>query len=152
MSAHKKSFLKTSDFILYSLIIISLILEFLIPTSFSIENLCILGIILFVVGSALIVMTKNQFKRLNQKTGPGYEITELIKNGLFRYSRNPIYFGLLIVLISLSFLLNNLWILLSVVPFVFLINHILIIPEERYLLDKFGDEYKNYRKKVRRWV
>ena len=153
MSVHK-NFFHTSDFILYSIILLSLVLEIYFPTKLPISRLLsvIIGVCFLIFSWTIIFTAKFQFKKHKQKSGPNNETTTLIRNGLFKYSRNPIYLGVIFLGPALGFIFDNVWLLLIIVPLIILINHFLIIPEEKYLLEKFKKEYSDYYKKVRRWI
>jgi protein-S-isoprenylcysteine O-methyltransferase Ste14 len=153
MSAHK-NFLHTSDFVNYSTILAGFILEFFAPTRLPIDRIVAIfvGVSLLVLAWTIIIVAKLQFKRHQQKTGPGNETTHLIKNGLFKYSRNPIYLGVVFIIPGLGFIFNSLWMIILTVLAIGLINYLLIKPEEKYLLNKFGEEYSIYCKNVRKWI
>ena len=72
--------------------------------------------------------------------------------GIYKYSRNPMYLAILMVLIGVSVYLGALSSILILLIFVIYINQFQIVPEERSLEQKFGDSYRQYAKGVRRWV
>ena len=80
------------------------------------------------------------------------EAETLVTHGIFRYSRNPMYVGLTLVLIAIALGLQNWLSLLLVVLFPMYITRYQILPEERFLAAKFGEDYEAYRKAVRRWL
>lgn len=75
----------------------------------------------------------------------------LITNGVYRFSRNPMYFALLVLLLALGLILGNAFNTLVAAGFVGYMNRFQIIPEERMLLQKFGRSYKDYLARTRRW-
>lgn len=76
----------------------------------------------------------------------------LVQNGIFCFSRNPMYLSLAILLIAFALWRGNLW-ALSVLPlFLGYIQIFQILPEERMLTEKFGQDYQDYCARVRRWV
>ncbi len=77
--------------------------------------------------------------------------TELITWGPFRFSRNPGYLASAIIHLGLAFSLNSLWLLLTLPATVFALTLEVAITEEPYLERKFGEEYRRYRARVRRW-
>ena len=78
--------------------------------------------------------------------------TALVTEGLYRYSRNPMYLGLLLITIASTIWFGTwLGIIINIV-FIFLFNFLQIIPEEEALLEIFGEEYEEYKKNVRRWI
>jgi protein-S-isoprenylcysteine O-methyltransferase Ste14 len=75
----------------------------------------------------------------------------LVTNGLYKYSWNPMYLGLLVMLIGWDLYLSSLSPLLLLPLFVWILTKQQIIPEEIIMMDKFGQEYEDYQKHVRRW-
>lgn len=77
--------------------------------------------------------------------------TKLITGGLYRISRNPIYFGFNLITISaIIYLLNPIVLALGIYSMA--IYHLIILGEERFLTGAFGDDYLNYKRKVRRYI
>jgi protein-S-isoprenylcysteine O-methyltransferase Ste14 len=105
-----------------------------------------LGYILVVVYCAGI------FQRKGTTIKPFEESSYLVDGGLFGYSRNPIYLGMVVVLLGLWCVLGSLTSLLVIPVFVWLIQEKFIKEEEKMLEDKFGEEYREYKAKVRRWL
>lgn len=75
----------------------------------------------------------------------------LVTKGTYKFSRNPMYFALLVMLLALGLVLGNAFNTLVAAGFVGYMNRFQIVPEERMLLDKFGKEYKEYLIRTRRW-
>ena len=78
--------------------------------------------------------------------------SHLVTSGIYRYSRNPMYLGLVLLLVSWGIFLGSLVALLLIPLFVFLLTGLQIIPEEKILDEKFGQQYREYKQKVRRWL
>lgn len=78
--------------------------------------------------------------------------TALVQTGIFRYSRNPMYLSLASYLTAHAFWRENATSLLLIVPFTLYLTYFQIIPEERILTEKFGEQYRQYQQKVRRWL
>ena len=76
----------------------------------------------------------------------------LVVEGLYRFSRNPMYLGMLLILLGWAAWLGQPLALIIAAAFVFLIERMQILPEERALEEKFGDDYRAYKKRVRRWI
>ena len=70
----------------------------------------------------------------------------------YRFTRNPIYLGMVLGLIGLAIAFNSLWLLITLAPFALVIRYGVITREEAYLERKFGDVYRHYRARVRRWL
>lgn len=78
--------------------------------------------------------------------------TALVVAGTYRYTRNPMYLGLLLLLVAWALWLGSLAVWLVVPVFVFVLTRLQIVPEERALAAKFGAEYQAYRAAVARWL
>ncbi|MFI0472670.1 methyltransferase family protein [Halomonas sp. HMF6819] len=76
----------------------------------------------------------------------------LVVRGVYRISRNPMYVGFLLVLSAWVIFLSNLASLVLLPAFVIYMNRFQIVPEERHMREKFGESYRQYEAKVRRWV
>ena len=83
---------------------------------------------------------------------PGQATHALIDEGPFRVSRNPLYVGLLALYLGLAFLAPTLWGLVLFPAVVLLVLWGAIRPEERYLHERFGAQYDDYARRVRRWL
>jgi protein-S-isoprenylcysteine O-methyltransferase Ste14 len=90
--------------------------------------------------------------RAGTRINPLRPSTALVRGGPYRFSRNPLSISLVLLYVGMAFQLNTLWPFLLLLPLLW-VNHFgIIVREERYLEAKFGDEYRNYRAAVRRWV
>lgn len=78
--------------------------------------------------------------------------SSLVTGGVYRITRNPMYVGLCCLLLAWALFLWSPWTLLGPVLFVAWITRLQIVPEERELERKFGDDYRAYRARVRRWL
>jgi len=131
MSVHKSRF-ETSDFIAYSIISLFVTLELILPTDLGLNIVTsrIAGILIIIFAWTIIFLAKYQFKKHNQKSGPNNETTELIKTGLFKYTRNPIYLGVIFIAPAIGFIINSAWLIFAVFPTAYLMQYFLILPEE----------------------
>ena len=78
--------------------------------------------------------------------------TAIVTDGVYAFTRNPMYLSMVLILIAAAFLLNTLWLLIAVPLFVGVMQRGVIEREERYLEKKFGDVYTAYKSRVRRWL
>lgn len=79
-------------------------------------------------------------------------VSWLVIRGVYRYTRSPMYVGLLLTLLTWTVFLANPLAVLWVVVLVLYIIRFQIIPEERVLVSLFGSEYETYKAQVRRWI
>lgn len=110
------------------------------------------GVALLMAGSGLIVGAWTLFRRTGQDPKPWKPTPEIVLSGPYRFTRNPMYLGLTCIQIGLGLALNNLWISLLAVFSLLAVHFIAVLPEERYLAEKFGDSYRGYLVKVRRYL
>jgi protein-S-isoprenylcysteine O-methyltransferase Ste14 len=111
-----------------------------------------LAVLLIAAGLVLTVRTFLEFSRHRTMVNPYAAATHLCTSGPFRYSRNPIYLGDWLILTGFSLWFATLWpILLSPVVWLMLL-HWVIRREEEHLEAHFGQEYRNYKASVRRWI
>ena len=80
------------------------------------------------------------------------KVNKLVISGIYKYSRNPMYLGLLIIVISSSIFYLNIYSILTPIFFYLWINRFQIKREEVFLTEKFGEDYLSYKKKTRRWI
>jgi protein-S-isoprenylcysteine O-methyltransferase Ste14 len=78
--------------------------------------------------------------------------SSLVSSGVYRMTRNPMYVGVSFVLVAWALFLGSAWALPGPVAFVLYIGRFQVAPEERALQALFGNDYANYRAKVRRWL
>ena len=78
--------------------------------------------------------------------------TAIVEAGPYRFTRNPIYLGMFLGLVGLAIGFDSLWLLATLVPFALVIRYGVVAREEAYLERKFGDAYRHYRTRVRRWL
>ena len=111
----------------------------------------IAGGVALVFGIVLAAAARNRFVRAGTNVNPMLPVTTLVTHGPFRVTRNPMYLGLSFFTLGLALLINMVWPALLLVPTIAVLQREVIAREERLLEAKFGDEYRAYRKRVRRW-
>jgi protein-S-isoprenylcysteine O-methyltransferase Ste14 len=111
-----------------------------------------LGAIVFALALALFAWAIATVIRAGSNVPTNRPTTTIVDTGPYRFTRNPIYLGMLLGLIGLAIAFNSLWLLLTLVPFALVIHYGVIAREEAYLERKFGEAYRRYRARVRRWL
>jgi protein-S-isoprenylcysteine O-methyltransferase Ste14 len=104
------------------------------------------------LGLTLIGFAMGGFKRAGTPVIPFEPSTALVTTGVYRYTRNPMYLGLTMVLIGSALLFGSVGALLPIPVFVLIVRQRFILGEERFLEEIFGAEYLAYRERVRRWL
>lgn len=154
-SAHKSSW-QIAEVIFGVPFVAAIVLQFIIPLArpggiFRLVFI-ISGAILFIVGVEFIVLARREFARRGQHTDPGHPTTSIVTSGVFSVSRNPLYFGAVCSLAGIGLAVNLPWVLILLLPGLIACHYVLIVPEEKYLSAKFGDEYFIYAASVHRWI
>ena len=147
-----KTKLMPTTFLLVAMLL-CLALNFLIPITYLFPApINLLGLIPLLIGLWLNLSADRAFKRADTTVKPFEVSNSLIEDGVFRFSRNPMYFGFALILLGISILLRSLSPYIVVVLFVLLIDRMYIRYEEQMLETKFGYEWKAYRSRVRKWI
>ena len=132
-------------------IALHLVTPLALPGTFLTPALVPGGLALIVVGLTLIVLARREFARRGQPTDPGRPTTQLVTTGVFSVSRNPLYLGGVCILIGIALALDLPWVLVALLPALVAAHYVLIVPEERYLATRFGEDYATYAASVHRW-
>lgn len=110
------------------------------------------GVPVAAFGAWLSVYADALFKRLGTEIKPFKPSSSLVTEGPYRFSRHPMYVGFTALLLGLAVVAGTALPLLSVVIAFLLFNARFAIPEERHMQEQFGDEYRDYKSRVRRWL
>ena len=130
-----------------------LVLHFVFPIQLLPQMLSLsLGIALILVSIVIVVSALRALARAKTTFDTRKATTAIVTDGPFRYSRNPMYLALTLLYLGIASLVNSLWILVLVLPLIVLVQRGVIEREERYLERKFGDDYLEYKRQVRRWI
>lgn len=106
----------------------------------------------FCVGFLVGLLAIAAFRRASTSANPWRPSTALVTGGPFRFTRNPMYLGMLLLYVGVTCWVNTLW-PVAFLPFVLALMHFGVITrEEAYLETLFGAEYRDYRARVRRWI
>ena len=129
------------------------VLHFLFPLSRIIPfpwNL--LGIIPLVMGVAINIIADGLFKKLNTTIKPFEESSVLVTTGVFRFSRHPMYLGMLLILLGIAVLTGSLTPYAVAIVFVIIMELVFIRAEEKMLEKTFDEAWKKYKQTARRWI
>ena len=110
------------------------------------------AIALVVGGLLLDGMAAGTFRRFGTAPEPWKPSTALVEAGPYKFSRNPIYVGFAITYAGLAVAMDSLWALALLIPCLVVVDRGVIVREERYLEAKFGQPYRDYKARVRRWL
>jgi protein-S-isoprenylcysteine O-methyltransferase Ste14 len=109
---------------------------------------------LLVLGVAIMLLGVLAFRRASTTVDPRSpeSTSRIVRSGIYRFTRNPMYLGMLVTLIAWLGWLSNVGAALVPALYGLYITRWQIVPEERALTEKFGAEYEAYRNSVRRWL
>jgi protein-S-isoprenylcysteine O-methyltransferase Ste14 len=142
-------------FIFLGFLVVATVLEAIVPLpvlgAHALEHYLV-GAALAVCGFVMIGLGTGRFVAAGTTIPPNMPTTALVVDGIYGWTRNPLYLGSTLVYLGLSVAAGSLWAIVLVLPLLWVINVGMIAREERYLERKFGDAYRAYTVQVRRWV
>jgi protein-S-isoprenylcysteine O-methyltransferase Ste14 len=112
----------------------------------------LLGLMPLALGLASSLIADGAFKKHGTTVRPFEQPTTLVTNGVFRVSRNPMYLGFVLILIGIAILMGSLTPYPVIPVFAAVIDRVFIVNEEKMLHTAFGENWLDYKNKVRRWI
>ena len=109
-------------------------------------------IIAVLFGITMAAISAGMFKQAGTGIEPFDEATMLVTTGFYRFTRNPMYMGMFLMLLGVAFLMGSAGALLPVPVFVMIIRNNFVLGEERFMEAAFGQHYLDYKFEVRRWI
>lgn len=110
------------------------------------------GCLLVATAVALFSYSIRQFRIAGTPVPGNKPATAIVRGGPYRFSRNPIYLAFFALHLGLAIWVNSLWLVATLVATVAIIAVVVVPREERYLTERFGTEYLDYKASVRRWL
>jgi protein-S-isoprenylcysteine O-methyltransferase Ste14 len=104
------------------------------------------------LGLLFIFCAVREFRAAGTPVRGNKRTSTIVRTGPYRFSRNPIYLSFILLVLGLSVVLNDIWLLVTLVPAIGFIAGIVIPREERFLERNFSDQYLSYKATVRRWL
>ncbi len=113
-----------------------------------------ISLFLLIFGLVVFISAVKSFRTHKTTVNPlePRKASSLVTSGIFKFSRNPMYLGMLIILLSISFKFNIIGGMITSLFFYIFITKFQIIPEEVAMKELFGNEFIDYEKKTRRWI
>ena len=112
----------------------------------------VVGALLILGGVGIFVWAARTLASHNTTIIPTKAADNLVTGGPFRWRRNPIYLADVLILLGVAILTRNIWFAILSLVFAALVTWLAILPEERHLEARFGDAYRDYKAKTRRWI
>ena len=113
-----------------------------------------ISLVILLVGALILINPVFKFIKSKTTVNPVkfVKVNKLVTSGIYKYSRNPMYLGMILIIISTSIFYLNYYSVLTPFIFYFWINKFQIKREEIFLKEKFGKDYLSYMSKTRRWI
>jgi len=111
-----------------------------------------LGLALLVLGVGIAAWGRRTMQAAGTNVNPALPTTAIVASGPFRFSRNPLYLALTLLYLGLTLAFNTWWGIVVLIPVLIIMHRGVVLREERYLEQKFGETYRHYRSKVRRYL
>jgi protein-S-isoprenylcysteine O-methyltransferase Ste14 len=132
---------------------IAFLLGYLFPLPFTPTTLLRYGgLVLAFIGFLLGFAAFSEFGKENTTLDPHGTVSQIVTSGIYRFTRNPIYLGFLLMVIGLPLVGGSHWGIAMAPFFIATMNRLVIGKEEAYLEKKFGEAYTGYKSRVRRWL
>jgi protein-S-isoprenylcysteine O-methyltransferase Ste14 len=107
---------------------------------------------LIVAGLAIMVAGIRNFSRADTPVPSNLPVRALVTTGIHGWSRNPIYVGMFLLYAGIGIAALSPWILVLALPLVIILRYVVVAREEAYLERRFGDAFRDYKARVRRWL
>ena len=110
------------------------------------------GVPVLLLGVAIVIPGRRALEAAGTNVNPSRPATAIVTAGPYRFSRNPLYVGLTLLYCGLALAFNTWWGIVLLAPVLIVMHSGVVLREERYLERKFGDTYRQYRSRVRRYL
>jgi protein-S-isoprenylcysteine O-methyltransferase Ste14 len=107
---------------------------------------------LILVGVAIVAAAVRNFSRAATPVPSNRPVRALVTTGIHGWSRNPIYVGMLFLYAGIGIAARSPWVIILALPLFFILRYGVVAREETYLERRFGDAYRDYKARVRRWL
>jgi protein-S-isoprenylcysteine O-methyltransferase Ste14 len=135
-----------------ALVLGTLVLHFIVPEARSVGWYQVIGLLVVALGAGLSCFAAALFQARETTRNPYGEPTALVAQAPYTWTRNPMYLGLATALMGLAIFFSSIAMLLAPVVFLAVIDRMVIPREEETLGRLFGNDYADYKNRVRRWI
>ena len=143
-------------FLYLGCLILGLALEHLLPLRLNLPGAAVMqwtvGGGLILIGVAIVAAGVRNFSRAATPVPSNQPVRALVTTGIHDWSRNPIYVGMFLLYTGIGIAARSPWVLVLALPLVVILRYGVVAREERYLEQRFGDAYRDYKARVRRWL
>lgn len=152
LSVEKKRKIIPPVYLLSTLILMWLLQHFLPVYRFLEPPLAYAGIVMIFFGVIMAAISAGVFLKVDTGLEPFDEAKVLVTSGFYRFTRNPMYMGMFMMLLGAAFMFGAVSALIPVPVFFLIIRNNFVLGEERFCEAAFGQQYLDYKSKVRRWI
>jgi protein-S-isoprenylcysteine O-methyltransferase Ste14 len=110
------------------------------------------GVALVALAIGIAIWGRRTMAAAGTNINPALPAKTIVSSGPFRFSRNPLYLSLTLMYLGLTVAVNTWWGFVVLIPLVIVMHAGVVLREERYLEKKFGEPYRQYRARVRRYL
>jgi protein-S-isoprenylcysteine O-methyltransferase Ste14 len=143
-------------FLYLSCLVLGLALDRLLPLPLTFPEITLIrwtvGGGLILIGVATTAAGVRNFSRAATPVPSNQPVRALVTTGIHGWSRNPIYVGMFLLYAGIGIAARSPWVLVLALPLVIILRYGVVSREERYLEQRFGDAYRDYKARVRRWL
>lgn len=141
-------------FIYLGMLLLGLALDRILPWSVQLTDIgrYVGGGLLILAAFAYLLAASGRFRKAGTDVKPWKTTSAVVADGVYALTRNPMYLGMALMFAGLGLIFSSLGVILLLPIVIILIQTQVIAREERYLEGKFGDEYRTYKARVRRWL
>jgi protein-S-isoprenylcysteine O-methyltransferase Ste14 len=140
-------------FVYLTSILVGVLIQLTKPLPFLPRSLAMpVGVTIILLALALFFYSVAKFRAAGTPVPARKPTTTIVRTGPYRFTRNPIYLAFSLLQLGIAIWINSLWLLATLVVAMALIHYVVMPKEERYLAQKFGAPYLDYKASVRRWL
>ncbi len=143
-------------FLYLACLVLGIALDRLLPLPLTFPEVTLLrwtaGGGLILLGVAIVAAGVRNFSRAATPVPSNQPVRVLVTTGIYGWSRNPIYVGMLLLYAGIGLVARSPWVLVLALPLVVILRYGVVAREETYLERRFGDAYRDYKARVRRWL
>jgi len=143
-------------FLFLGALLVGFVLDYLLPLPFAVPGAApmrwLLGGAMIIAGIAFMGGGFRGFTQAGTPVPTNQPTTALVTSGIHGWTRNPIYVGMFLIYLGIGIAAASQWILMLVVPIAVVMRYGVVAREEAYLERRFGDAYRDYKRRVRRWL
>jgi len=151
---HQPIKLPRPPWIFFTFLGTGLLLDYLLGDGLTIASTPyrIVAILISLLSSGIAIWAIITFHKLNTTHSLKEPTSTIVRSGPYRFTRNPMYLALVVLLLATTILFQSVWLLLATIGLWLVLDRMIAVPEEKYLEAEFGDRFQDYKSQVGRWL